>query len=163
MTKKIVSCGLLSALAIVVSTLERFIPLQSVIPLPGIKLGLSNCIILLALVYYGLPYALGVMTVKCAVVSLLFSGLTSFVYSFFGGLLATLGMFLLLRFKDRFSLIGVSVFGAALHSTGQISAAALMLGSAYIFGYLPLLLFASVVTGCITGTVCIIINERVKV
>lgn len=163
MIKKIAQCGLFSALAIVISTLERFIPLQAIIPLPGIKLGLSNCVILLVLLFSGLPYAFAVMTAKCLVVSLMFSGFTSFVYSFFGGVLATLGMYLLLKFKERFSLIGVSVTGAALHSAGQITAAALMLGSVYIYGYLPYLLIASVITGSVTGLICILVNERVKV
>lgn len=163
MTDKIVRCGLFSALAIVVSALERFIPLQAIIPLPGIKLGLSNCIVLLVMVLLGLPYAVSVAAVKCAVVSLLFSGLTSFVYAFIGSVLAIAGMYTLLRFKNKFTLIGVSVFGAALHNTGQILAASIMLGSVYVFEYLPFLLIASAVTGSVTGIVCELIKKRVKV
>ena len=49
MIAKTAKCGVFAALAIIVSTLERFIPLQAVVPVPGIKLGLANCVILFVL------------------------------------------------------------------------------------------------------------------
>lgn len=53
MTEKIAKCGVFAAIAIVISSLERLIPLQAVVPLPGIKLGLSNCVILFVLIQFG--------------------------------------------------------------------------------------------------------------
>lgn len=48
-------------------------------------------------------------------------------------------------------MIGVSVGGAAAHNTGQIFAASLVLKSTIVFGYLPVLLFSSLVTGVLTA------------
>ena len=47
--KKITLCGVMVALALALSYIERFIPLQMVVPLPGVKLGLANTVTLVAL------------------------------------------------------------------------------------------------------------------
>lgn len=163
MIKKVTTCGVLTSLAIVISTLERFIPLESVIPIPGIKLGFSNIIILLILLKLGFRYALPSVICKCAVVSFLFSGISSFIYSLFGGILSILGMFILLKFDRCFSVCGVSIAGAALHNVGQILAASIMLQSSYVFAYLAMLLFVSIITGTVTGLITDVLNTRIKV
>ena len=161
MMKKFALCGMLSAVAIVVSSLERFVPLQVVIPLPGLKLGLANCILILALYWLDLKSALAILLSKCIVVCLLFSGFSSFVYSLVGGLLAVLGMWFLKRFKNMFSVYGISIAGASLFNFGQITVATIMLGSIYIYGYLPYLLLASVFTGIVTGLISAIIIKNI--
>ena len=159
--KKFALCGMLSAVAIVISSLERFVPLQVVIPLPGLKLGLANCILILALYWLDLKSALAILLSKCIVVCLLFSGFSSFVYSLVGGLLAVLVMWFLKRFKNMFSVYGISIAGASLFNFGQITVAAIMLGSIYIYGYLPYLLLASVFTGIVTGLISAIIIKNI--
>ena len=47
--KEITLCAVLTALALALSYTEQFIPLQLLIPLPGIKLGLANIVTLVAL------------------------------------------------------------------------------------------------------------------
>lgn len=163
MIKKVVSCGVFASVAIVVSLLERFVPLQAIIPLPGLKLGLANCIILLVLLKADFKSAFSVLICKSLIVSLLFSGLTSFVYSFVGGVLSLFGMYLLSKFKKHFSLVGVSVAGAALFNFGQIVAASIILGSVYVFSYLPLLLIASIFTGTIIGIITYILNRNIRI
>lgn len=163
MIAKTAKCGVFAALAIIVSTLERLIPLQAVVPVPGIKLGLANCVILFALIKIGFFYAASVMIIKSVTVGILFSGLSSIIFSLTGGFLALLVMFVLLNFKKLFSICGISVAGAALHSFGQILAASVMLGSGYIFGYLPVLLLISVFTGLLTGFLTQILVERIEV
>ena len=37
--KKVTLCGLLTALAVVLSLAERLFPLDAVVPVPGVKLG----------------------------------------------------------------------------------------------------------------------------
>lgn len=150
--RKMVINGILISMAIVISYFERLIPLGVIIPLPGIKLGLANIVTLFALFYLGLQSAFFVTVIRCVVVSLLFGSLTSFVFSLSGGLLALLVMWLLkFGYGGFFSMIGVSVAGAAAHNTGQIVAASFMLKSAVVFGYLPLLLFSSLITGVLTA------------
>lgn len=162
MIKKISYCGLLASLAIVISALEHLVPLTAYIPLPGIKLGLSNCILIYVLYKFGFAYSFSVMFVKCFVSSMLFSGLTSFVYAFTGGLFAVTVMYFISKSK-HFSVYGVSVAGAAFHNFGQITAAAAMLGSTMIYKYLPVLLFISVFTGLLTGSIADIIFKKTKV
>ena len=48
-TKRIVQSAILISLALALSYIERFIPLQLLIPLPGVKLGLANVVTLMAL------------------------------------------------------------------------------------------------------------------
>lgn len=163
MTKKIALCGILTSLAIAVSALERFIPLQAIIPIPGIKLGLSNCIILLSIYKLDTKCSFGIMLTKCVLVSFIFTGFTSLVYSLSGGILSVIGMSLLHRYPRSFSIYGISVSGASLHSLGQILAASIMLGSKDIFSYLSVLLIVSIITGIIVGLITSILNDRVRV
>ena len=163
MIKKITICGVLSSLAIVVSVLERLVPIQVWIPIPGIKLGIANCIILFALCKMGFRYAFPIMLCKCLVVGFLFTGFTSLIYSLSGGILSLIGMFILLRFSKNFSIYGISVAGAALHSVGQIVSAYFMMNSVHIFSYLSVLLLVSIVTGLLVGLLANILNNRIKV
>ncbi len=161
MMKKFALCGILSAVAIVISSLERFIPLQAFIPLPGLKLGIANCVLILALYWLDLKSTLAVLLSKCIVVCLLFSGFSSFAYSLVGGALAVIGMWLLMKFKNVFSMYGISIAGASLFNFGQITVAAIILGSVYIYGYLPYLLIASVFTGAVTGLMSAVIIKNI--
>ena len=47
--KRIALCGLLTSLALILSLVERMVPLNLVVPVPGIKLGLANVVTLFAL------------------------------------------------------------------------------------------------------------------
>ena len=163
MIKKCVYCGLIASVAIVVSSLERLIPLNVFIPLPGIKLGLANAIVLFALVKLGFLSAFSVAFCKTIVVSMLFTGFTSFVYSFFGSVLALIVMFILLRYDKAFSIIGVSVGGAAFFNIGQIIAASLILDNNYILYYLPILLLIAVFTGIVVGYITHIMLKNIKI
>ncbi len=162
MMRKISTCGILSSLAIVLGTLEQFVPIQSIIPLPGVKLGIANCIILFSIYKLGVKYSFAIMLVKSFVISMLFSGFSSLIYSVFGGILSLVVMFVLKRFGKLFSIYGVSVAGAMFHNIGQILAASVMLGSLHIFNYLPVLLLVSVFTGLITGFISDVIITRIR-
>lgn len=160
--KKIVYCGLITSVAIVISSLERLVPLHMLVPVPGLKLGLANCAVLFALIKVDFRSAFFVLFVKSLMVSILFSGFTSFTYSLVGGLLSLISMFLLLKCKCCFSLIGVSVAGAAMFNIGQIAVASFLLDSVYIFSYLSILLISSVFTGAITGYISFVMIKNIK-
>jgi uncharacterized membrane protein len=51
------------------------------------------------------------------------------------------------------SIGGVSIIGAAFHNFGQICAAMVVMGTVNVFGYLPVLLIASIITGFLIGAV----------
>lgn len=162
MTKKIIISAVLSAVAIVVSSLERFVPIQAVIPIPALKLGLANCIILFSLVKLDFKSAFSIMLCKNLVVCFLFSNPISFIYSFVGGLLSLLGMYFMLKAKRVFSTIGVSIGGAALFNIGQIVVASLLLDSIHIYKYLAVLLPVSIVTGTLIGIITIILIRNIS-
>lgn len=149
--KKIAFCALMIALALGLSYTERFIPLQLVIPLPGVKLGLANVVTLVALYRFKPRYALGILVSRCILGALFGGGITGLLFSLTGGLLALLVMGLSKR-VSIFSIYGVSILGAAAHNIGQIVAAMVLLGSVYVAAYLPWLLIMAVVTGILTGS-----------
>jgi heptaprenyl diphosphate synthase len=148
--------------AIIISYLESFIPIP--IPVPGIKLGLANIIILIAIEFLDLKDALFIMIVKCLVISLLTKGVVVLAFSLSGGILSVIGMWLLYRkLPQLFSIKGVSIAGALFHNTGQIIAAFIILQSTVIFYYLPVLLISSLVTGFITGTIGSAVIHEIRV
>ena len=148
--KNIALCGVLSALALGLSVLESFFPLSLLIPLPGVKLGLANIVTLFALYTLGARPALAIWLTRCVLGSLFAGNASAFLFSLLGGL-ASMGVMIALRRWDRFSVFGVSLGGAAAHNIGQIAAAAVVFNSTAVIGYLPVLLFISLVTGALTG------------
>ena len=150
--KKIAFCAVMIALALALSYAERFIPLQLVIPMPGIKLGLANVVTLVALYRLKGRYALAILVPRCILGALFGGGITGLLFSLTGGLLALLVMSLLARLKGL-SVYGVSVGGAAAHNCGQVAAAVLTLGNTAPVYYLPTLLTVSLFTGALTGLV----------
>lgn len=145
-SKKIALCGILAALALGLSLLESLLPLQLLIPLPGVRLGLGNVVILTALYLLGAPAALATLLCRVAVLYLITGNATALFMSLCGGLLSLLAMTVAHRLPRLFSIYGVSLLGAAFHNVGQILAARLLLGSWNIVYYLPLLLCAGLIT-----------------
>ena len=143
-------CAMLISLALALSYAERFIPLQMLIPLPGIKLGLANIVTLTALYLLGAKSAFTILILRCFLGSLFGGGITGFLFSLCGGLLSMTVMTLVRRLSC-FSVYGVSILGAAAHNIGQIVAAMAVMQSVYIGAYLPYLLAVGLFTGFATG------------
>ena len=138
--------------AILISLLESLIPIP--IPVPGIKLGLANIMTLIALVFLPLKDVLLVVTIRSFVVAVLTRGVMMLPFSLGGGILSALMMALLYKKLSRFfSIKGISVVGAIVHNTTQITVATFLLGEAVILLYLPILLVSAVITGFITGSI----------
>ncbi len=149
-TKKLTLAALLTALALALSWVERFIPFALLVPLPGVKLGLANVVTLFALCRLGAPMAFTVLAARVFLGALFAGNFSALLYSAMGGFLALAVMLLALRCK-RFSIYGVSILGAAGHNIGQVGAAIITLGSTSVLGYLPLLLLTSLLSGSVTG------------
>ena len=161
-SKELAVCGMLTALAIILSIVERMFPLDAIIPIPGVKLGLAN-VTLFALTRLGLRDSLAVVVVRVTLASLLMGSVTAFLFSLFGGLLALFAMWALLHVEGKFcSLLGVSVAGAAAHNIGQIAAAVLWMKTTAVLAYLPYLLLMSVPLGLVTGLVCAVVLTHMK-
>ena len=152
-TKRLVQSAVLIALALALSYTERFIPLQLLIPLPGVKLGLANVVTLIALYLLGGKTAFTILIIRCALGSVFGGGITGLLFSLTGGMLSMTVM-ALGRKLPFLSVYGVSILGAAAHNVGQILAAMAVMSSVYVGAYLPYLLLVALFTGFATGGAC---------
>ncbi|MDW7656631.1 MAG: Gx transporter family protein [Bacillota bacterium] len=153
--------ALLISLALVLSLVERWIPLELVIPIPGIKLGLANIVTLFAILRLRPADAVLIVVVRSLIMGAI-SGPTTLMFSLSGGLLAFGIMWLFSRWHDRvFSVIGISLAGAAAHNIGQVAIAGLILSEPLLLmTYLPPLLLTGLVTGTLTGVAAFPVVRR---
>jgi heptaprenyl diphosphate synthase len=149
-TQKLSRIALLAALALVLGYLENMMPIP--VPIPGVRLGLGNICVLLALYLLDTRSALAVMVLKVGVSALLFSTPMAIIYSAAGGLLSFGGMWLLKRW-GRVNIIAVSVTAAVLHNSAQVLVATALLQTPAILLNLPPLALVACVTGALTGTI----------
>ena len=133
---------MLFALAIALSYLESLVsPLLGL--MPAIKLGLSNIVVMYALLFLRTRTALLLVVLK-ALFAFLTRGATA-------GALSLAVMLVLLQLP-----VSGYIFcaGSALaHNLGQLAAAAVLLSSAMALGYAPVLLAAGLIVG---GISCIL-------
>ena len=158
-SKRIARYALLVALAMVLSWLESLVPLS--VAVPGMKLGLTNLVVLFALYRMSAADALTISLVRVVLVSITFGNAYAFAYSFAGAVLS-FAIMLALKKSGKFSTVGVSVAGGVGHNLGQIGVAALVLETGGIFLYLPALMLSGIVAGVCIGIVGGLITERLK-
>lgn len=147
-TPRLALLGMLVALAMVLSWLEAQIPVF--VAVPGMKLGLTNLVVLTALYGMGAKEAVFLNFVRILLVGLTFGNMVSFLYSLAGGILSGIIMIGLKR-TGRFSVITVSVAGGVFHNVGQILVAMAILETASLVYYLPFLWLGGMVSGLLVG------------
>lgn len=154
-TRRITTYGILIALALILSYVEAQIP--AFVAIPGMKLGLTNIVVLTALYSLDSKSAMFINIIRIVIVAILFGNAMSFAFSIAGGMLSTVVM-MLLKKTNRFRIIGVSAMGGISHNVGQILTAMVLLGTKAIAWYLPVLwvsgIFSGVIIGLIGGLVC---------
>lgn len=149
-TKKIATLGVIAAFGAILSYIEAIISFG--IFIPGVKLGLANIAVVIALYIYGYKDALIINIVRIVVVGLIFGNLFSISFSIAGALISYIVMSLLKK-VDIFSTIGVSVAGGVAHNVGQLLIATLIIESYSVINYLPVLMLAGIICGLIIGIV----------
>ena len=147
--KTLTISAVLSSLALVIFVLESYIP--PVIPLPGVKLGLANVVILYAMATLGTYPALFVLIIKIFLGNLFAGSALSLVYSLSGGILCFVAEMIMLKKVSKKQIWATSAIGAIFHNIGQIVAAAVILGTGKIVLYLTVLIPIGIVTGIFTG------------
>ena len=160
MTRRMARYALLTSLAMVLSWLESMVPVSAAAP--GVKLGLTNLVVIFALYRMGLRDAAAISLARVGLVSMTFGNAYSFAYSLAGAALS-LTVMALLRRTGRFSILGVSVAGGVSHNIAQILVAVTALGTARLGWYLPALLVSGVAAGVAIGAVGGILTERIKI
>ena len=124
---KVAYLGVFLALALICSYVESLIPFY--FGIPGVKLGLTNIVVVLMLYCVGTKEAFAISMLRIVLAGFLFGNLFSILYSLAGGMFSFLVMY----------------------NIGQIAVAAFVVENINIFYYLPVLFVAGIVTGLLIG------------
>ena len=134
-SRKIVYIGLLVSQALVLHIFENMIPVPFVTP--GAKLGLANLVTVLALYTLSKKEALLVLFLRLTLGSIFGGSLSAFMYSAAGGILSFLSMvFIKEVFKDKISIIGVTLYLPVLSIVGIVTGIFIGITSNYLVEHL---------------------------
>ena len=146
--RRVAVSALFASLALIFSYIEAILPFAPGIP--GIKLGIANLVVIIAMYRLDLRYALVINLVRIFLAGFMFNGLYGALYSLCGCLVSYIVMCILFK-SDRFSVIGVSIGGGVAHNIGQLCIAAVLVSSPQIFYYLPVLILSGTLSGILIG------------
>jgi heptaprenyl diphosphate synthase len=151
--------GVFTALALIFSYVETLIPIH--FGVPGMKLGLANLIIVIALYKMRVREAFLLSVLRVLLSGFLFGNYFSIIYSLSGALLSLSAMTLLKR-AGGFSVTGVSIAGGVFHNIGQLIAAMVVVETFSAAYYMPALLVAGAATGFLIGAAADGMLKRLK-
>ena len=157
-TKKLVLLALLDAIALTIFMVEAQIP--ALVPIPGIKLGLSNIVTVFTVFAIGPWEGAAVLFVRIFLGAVFAGNFSSILYSGAGGLCAILTTMLLRKILTNKQLWVAGSLGAIAHSVGQMAMAIFVTGTPGIAVYLPVMIACSIVTGLFTGLCAQVLVDR---
>ncbi|TET20552.1 MAG: Gx transporter family protein [Candidatus Cloacimonadota bacterium] len=161
-SRNIALISILASLAVVIYVMETFIPR----PLPWMRFGFGNIIVIIALYLLGFKFALLVALIKSCVGALIIGNLftPAFLLSLSGGLLSVSIMGLMLSIASAlFSPLGISLWGALTHNTAQLLIASFFLiRSRAVLNLFPIFLLLSVATGIVTGAISLAVLKHLS-
>ena len=162
--KRLTRSAFLLALIMVLSFLESMLP-PVVSFAPGIRLGLGNIVTMYALFTIDKKTAF-LLNILKSVFVFITRGATAAALSLTGGILSLIVIIVLsMLLKERVSYLSLSILGAVFHNIGQLAAISVLMNNKAAFFYLPVLIVAGTVMGCITGTVLNVVMpglDRIK-
>lgn len=148
--KKIILISVFVCVALIVSLLESYVP----IPIPNVRLGLSNVIVINAILLFRFRDTFFVVFLKSLLLVIILGNPVSFLYNFFAGFISLSVMYFFYRYFSKiFSIIGISVLGSIFHVLVQILISALLLDTFSVFNFLSILEILAVFTGIIVGII----------
>ena len=156
-TKKVAFLGMCIALSMILSFVESQIP--PLMAVPGVKMGLPNIVMVFMLYKIGAKDTAIVSILRVILVGILFGTPLSMIYSLAGATLSLIGM-ILLKKTNLFAHVTVSVAGGILHNIGQIATACIVMETAQIAYYLPVLLITGTIAGILIGLTAAMILKR---
>ena len=158
--KKTVTCGILIALALIFSYIESLFPIP--VPLPGIKVGLANLVVVFTLYRLGYKYAINVSLIRVLLVGFMFGSLSAILYGLAGAILSLIAM-IIVKSYSNLHVVTVSIIGSLAHIIGQLLVAGAVTDYRAIAYYAPYLLIAAFVAGGIIGSVSSILIGRIPI
>lgn len=159
-TRKLTTMALLSAIALTIFMVEAQIP--ALVPIPGVKLGLSNIVTVYAVYALGAKEGAAILFVRVFLGAVFSGNFGTIFYSAAGGALAivtTIGLKYILR-ENQLWVAGC--LGAIAHSIGQMAVAVWATGTPSLLIYLPVLIVCSIITGLFTGLCAQLLVKRGK-
>jgi heptaprenyl diphosphate synthase len=156
-TKKVAFLGMCIALSMILSFVESQIPPLAAVP--GVKMGLPNIVMVFMLYKVGAKETAIVSILRVILVGILFGTPLSMIYSLAGATLSLIGM-ILLKKTNLFAHVTVSVAGGILHNIGQIATACIVMETAQIAYYLPVLFISGTIAGILIGLTAAMILKR---
>ena len=154
MKNRVAYFGVFTALALIFSYVETLIPIN--FGIPGVKLGLANLVIVIALYKMKLTEVYLLSVVRVLLSGFIFGNYFSIIYSLAGGLLSLTVMALLKK------SMGISVAGGVFHNVGQLIVAMLVVETFSVGYYFSVLLVAGLITGLVIGIVSAEMLKRIK-
>lgn len=159
-TQKLTTMALLTAIALTIFIIEAQIP--ALIPIPGVKLGLSNIVTVYAVWAIGSKEGAMILFARILLGAVFSGNFGTIFYSAAGGLLAILATIGLKFVLKENQLWVAGCLGAIAHSIGQMTVAVWITGTPSLLIYLPVLVVCSVITGLFTGLCAQLLMKRGK-
>lgn len=159
MKNKVAVFGVFTSLALILSYVELLIPIN--FGIPGMKLGLTNLLVVILLYKCGPRDALLLSVIRILLSGLIFGNMFSIFYSLGGGLLS-LAVMVFLKKTGQFTVAGISIGGGASHNVGQLLVAMFVVQTYQVGYYLPVLLIAGVITGAVIGILSAEVLKRTQ-
>jgi heptaprenyl diphosphate synthase len=122
-------------------------------------MGLPNIVMVFMLYKVGAKETAIVSILRVILVGILFGTPLSMIYSLAGATLSLIGM-ILLKKTNLFAHVTVSVAGGILHNIGQIATACIVMETAQIAYYLPVLFISGTIAGILIGLTAAMILKR---
>ena len=148
-TKKLTVMAMLTAIALTIFMVEAQIP--ALVPVPGVKLGLSNIVTVFAVFAMGPKEAAAILFARVFLGAVFAGNFSTIFYSAAGGALAILVTILLRKILTKKQLWVAGVMGAIAHSVGQMAMAVAITQTIGLVSYLPMMIICSIITGLFTG------------
>lgn len=147
--RRVALLGLLTAIALSIYMLEAQLP--PVVPIPGVKLGLSNIVTVFTVFALGGREGAAVLACRVFLGAVFAGNFSTILYSAAGGALAILVTIGLRKILTKNQLWVAGALGAVAHSIGQMAMAVLVTATPGLLLYLPVMIGVSILTGCFTG------------
>ena len=157
--RRLTLLAVLTTAALTIFVIESAIP--TLIPVPGVKLGLANIVTLFVIKRMGVRDAAAVLLMRVILATIFAGQAVSFIYSICGGVLCLIVMAAVNWILGGHVIFFTSIFGAVAHNIGQIMAAYFILGMSGILVYLPFLVISGIITGLFTGLVCFFMDKYI--
>lgn len=149
-TLSVVLLGILFAVSMVLGYIENLFPPLPMLP-PGIKLGLSNIVVMYCLFFLSTKKAVLLVILK-SIFTLFLRGFVAMLLSFTGGIFSILIMSILLMiYRERVSYLMISVCGGVFHNIGQFIIVSIMFRNFFVLAYLPVLILSGIAAGAVTA------------